>query len=231
MSLRDKLLRPSRGKLESLLSKENTILEQRIECIKALPEQNVKDYKLLLTLLSAGFCTLLANIGDTFEPWIFDSGDGIDAQRTVRRGHSWMTWFLLSEGPLLFWKQWWSLSPASSENYIRDLALSTFRKIPTELSDHQRSLMETLQRAINAKADARQQPEPWSPYPYFTAYRAHKRRLQEATGENFQVKEVMDHVPFRVNFRCPAELLERSAFLLESSSRAGIYGHQRPIPE
>lgn len=228
ISLKDKLLRPSRSKVESLLSKENTTLEQRIECVKSLPEQHVKDYKLLFTLLSAGFSTSIANVGDTFEPWIFDSGDGIDAQRTVRRGHSWMTWFILSEGPRLFWKQWWVLPPGSSENYIRDLALATFRRLPTDLSDHQRSLMETLQRTVNAKADARKQPEPWSPYPYFTAYRVHRIQQQEATGEIHQVKEIMAHVPFRVEFRCPAELLERSAFLLESASRAARYGNHRP---
>ncbi|CAO2649943.1 Nn.00g012350.m01.CDS01 [Neocucurbitaria sp. VM-36] len=193
---RYKQLLPSRYKLETLLLKESDVLERRLVYMKSLSDELIKDYRLMFTLLSASFRTSISNVGEEFEPWIFDWGDGIDGQRAIRKGESWLTWFVLAEGPDMFWRQWWSLPPESSENYIRDLALSTFRKLPSPLADHQRSLAQNFQESVYEMTHY----EPAS-FQVFVNY-AMRREREERLGVP-PPKETMAFVPFCVNFRCP----------------------------
>jgi hypothetical protein len=120
-----KVFYPSRFEFEVFRQREDLILKRRLEYIKNLTDDLAKDYKLMFMLLSSVFRTSVSNYGDDFKPWIFDWGCGIDGQRLLRRGNSWLTWFILHEGPDLFWQQWWALPSdrAETKNYIRDRSI------------------------------------------------------------------------------------------------------------
>jgi len=101
------LFNRARLKLLVLEYQENIILERRLDFIKSIPDKDAKDYQLMFLLLSSVFrVSLTTNYGEKYQPWIFDWGHGIDDQRLVRKGESWMTWYILHEGPSLFWQQW-----------------------------------------------------------------------------------------------------------------------------
>ncbi|KAJ4364162.1 hypothetical protein N0V83_009617 [Neocucurbitaria cava] len=199
-----KQLLSSRYKLESLLQKDDVVLERRLAYMKNLSDDLAKDYRFMFTLLSATFSTSIKNIGGDHEPWIFDFGDGIDGQRAIRRGESWLTWFVLAEGPEMFWKQWWSLPLESSQNYIRDLALSTFRKLPSALTDHQRALAQRYAESTYKSAAL---------HDLFNSLRLlgdyATRRSQDEQAGGTQEKRVMAHVHFPVNFRCPDDVVKK----------------------
>ena len=97
-----------------------------------MPERRAQNYKIMFTLLSSAFSTSFSNIGDEYAPWPFDFGDGIDAQRELRKGKTWLSWYLFAQGPDLFWQQWWSLphSDPRTKNHIRDRAIDAFKQTP-----------------------------------------------------------------------------------------------------
>ncbi|KAF1938769.1 hypothetical protein EJ02DRAFT_353790 [Clathrospora elynae] len=205
-----KLILPSRFRLEASKRREDLVLQRRLEYLDSLTDQTAKDYKLMMILLSSAFSTSTANVGSAHDPWVFDWGGGIDGQRAFRQGKSWLAWFVLTEGPDLFWSQWWSLPPASAQNYIRDRATTAFKALPAALADHQRLLAQKFQDALHEKA-LHTDFDGSNPYPYS----AHLRggRPEQADHEPF--RETMGHVPFLVNFRCPEELVKRTELLLE----------------
>ncbi|KAF2729309.1 hypothetical protein EJ04DRAFT_516036, partial [Polyplosphaeria fusca] len=191
----------------------------------------------MFMLLSSAFRTSISNYGEDYKPWIFDWGCGIDGQRLLRRGNSWLTWFVLHEGPDLFWKQWWDLPPCETQtkNYIRDVAIEAFfggtkissddflrQFLPKEWADvnekyHniQREHAASVQRALEEKASAASTGfTSVNPIVYFTQY-AQCRRLREEEGGVAPIVETLSHVPFHIDFRCPEELFQKFCSLRE----------------
>jgi hypothetical protein len=167
---------------------------------------------MMTTLLSSVFSTSTAHVGSEYDPWIFDWGGGIDGQRTFRQGESWLAWFVLAEGPDIFWDQWWSLPQESAQNYIRDRATETFKAMDPALSDYQRLLAKKFQEAVHERAGFHTHFDESNPYRYFIGW---WRSMPPGQAEKEPVKEILQHVPFLVNFRCPEELAKRSEFLVE----------------
>jgi hypothetical protein len=201
------VLHPSRYKLEVLKQKEDLIFQKRMDYLDSLLQTQAQDYKLMFILLSSAFSTSISNIGSDFEPWPFDFGNGIDGQRALRKGESWLSWYLLAEGPDIFWKQWWSLPPNDpvTKNLIRDHAIAAFKNTPEKLADHQRSLGWKFQQAVNDTVSLRTGFDGLNPVRYFTQYAEHKLRGEQAGTS--PSREIMDHVPFLINFRCPDEVM------------------------
>ncbi|KAF1837133.1 hypothetical protein BDW02DRAFT_566380 [Decorospora gaudefroyi] len=194
--------------------REELILLRRVEYINGLPEQKAADYKLMTTLLSSVFTTFEANVGNEHSRWIFDSTGGIDGQREFRFGRSWLSWFMLQEGPDLFWDQWWRLPPDAAQNHIRDRATKAFKALPPGLASDQSSLAEEVQKAVHERAQVLRNTGGTNPFAYF--YQRRGTMAGQAAEE--PVKETMEHVPFLVNFRCPEEKTRRLAWLLGSGA-------------
>lgn len=218
-ALLTRILCPSRI-LDMHRQKEDFILEERLRYIESMPLQDAKDYKLMFMLLSSAFRTSISNIGEEHKPWAFDWGSGIDGQRLFRKGSSWLAWFVLAEGPHLFYSQWWTL-PHDSPNtrhYIRDRALATWTATPHDLVDHQREHARRIQEAINSKASVSTDFVSVNPIPYFTQYAEH-RLAQWKSGE-MPPAETLSHVPFHIEFRCPEELFQQYQSLLQDREEA-----------
>ncbi|KAF2852544.1 hypothetical protein T440DRAFT_466681 [Plenodomus tracheiphilus IPT5] len=191
--------------VEYLKEREDIILERRLLYLETLSVQDVKDFKLMMTMLSYVFNLSRKNIGPEYEPWVFDWDGGIDRQRDFRKGKSWLTWFVLSQGYKMFWDQWWHLPPNSAVNHIRDLALAAWKPIPQILADHQRQVTQQFQEAVDKKADFLNDFSASNPFRYF----GDQRRFIGSGPRTSSFKQTMEHVPFLVKFRCPNELLER----------------------
>lgn len=207
--LTNKIFRPALFKIEALKYREDIILSKRLEYISRLSERDAQNYKIMFTLLSSAFSTSFSNMGAEFEPWPFDFGDGIDAQRALRKGNTWLSWYIFAQGPDLFWQQWWALPPSlpPTQNSIRDAAILAFKHTPDKLADHQRSLAHTLQEAINERAAFESAFDQSNPVRYFALY-AKERLLRRQKGVPL-TREILGHVPFLVNFRCPEEIVKR----------------------
>ncbi|KAF2247683.1 hypothetical protein BU26DRAFT_429771 [Trematosphaeria pertusa] len=221
-----KVVHPSRYNFDVFKQREDLILSRRLEYIKDLSDELAKDYKLTFMLLSSAFRTSISNYGDDYKPWIFDWGCGIDGQRLLRRGNSWLTWFVLHEGPQLFWDQWWSLSPdcAATKNHIRDRSIEAWflpkewNDVNEKWHDIQRDYAFKVQKAMEEKAAINSDFMSVNPIGYFTQY-AEIRRLREQTGSP-PVAETLSHVPFHVDFRCPEELFQKSCMLRDERAVA-----------
>lgn len=236
-----KLVHPSRFKFEVFRQREDLILERRLEYIKNISDDLARDYKLMFMLLSSAFRTSVSNYGDDYKPWIFDWGCGIDGRRLLRRGNSWLTWFVLHEGPELFWQQWWMLSSdlTSTKNHIRDRSIEAWfgktkityddfirQFLPKEWNDvnekwHdiQRDYASKVQKAMEAKASSASTDfMSVNPILYFTQY-AEAKQLREESGMP-PVKETLSHVPFHIDFRCPEELFQKFCMLRQERAFA-----------
>ena len=218
-----RLLCPSR-RLDMDRQKEDSILQQRLGYIDSMPIQDAKDYKLMFMLLSSAFRTSMSNIGEEHKPWEFDWGKGIDGQRLFRKGSSWLAWFVLNEGPHLFYSQWWTLphDAPSTRYYIRDRALATWMATPHKVVDHQREHARKIQEAINSKAAVSTDFVSVNPIPYFTQYAEH--RLAKWKSGGLPPREILSHVPFHIEFRCPEELLQQHQLLLQDKEGAKTNG-------
>jgi hypothetical protein len=224
--LTNKIFRPALFRIEALKYREDVILQKRLSYIARLSEREAQNYKIMFMLLSSAFSTSFSNIGETYAPWPFDFGHGIDAQRALRKGKTWLAWYILAQGPDLFWQQWQSQPPAHTHthNYIRDRALAAFAATPEPLADYQRSLARALQKAANARAAFESEFERENPVRYFALYAKERVRRREAGVA--LVREILGQVPFLVNFRCPEEIVRRHEKLLEE--REAGRGSQAP---
>lgn len=225
-----RFVHPSRFRFEVFRKREEIILQRRLEYIKDLHNALAKDYKLMFMLLSSAFRTSISNMGDDYKPWIFDWGCGIDGQRLLRRGNSWLTYFVLYEGPDLFWQQWWSLPPGLPEtkNHIRDRSIEAwFGKTKITPDDFIRQFLPKEWEDVNEKwhdiqrdhackvHKAMEEKAAWpattfssvSPIVYFTQYAKHRQVRDQ--GGIAAPPETLSHVPFHIDFRCPEELFQK----------------------
>ena len=208
-SLAHRIIHPSRTRMEERQQKEDEILAKRLAYIADMPAQLAKDYKLMFMLLSSVFRTAISNVGEDYKPWVFDWGSGIDGQRLFRKGNSWLAWFVLAEGPALFWAQWWTL-PRNDEgfrHYIRERAAEVWQEGSEKMAGCQREHARVVQEAVNKKAEVDRDFAAVNPISYFSQYA--ECRLAKWQAGIVPARETLGHVPFHVEFRCPEELVSR----------------------
>ncbi|KAF2638787.1 hypothetical protein P280DRAFT_470833 [Massarina eburnea CBS 473.64] len=236
-----KVVHPARYEFEVFKQREDLVLERRLEYIDQLSDDMAKDYKLMFMLLSSAFRTSISNLGDDHKPWIFDWSCGIDGQRLLRRGNSWLTWFVLHEGPQLFWNQWWSLCPdapgtknhirdrsieawfgrtkITSEDFIRQFIPDKWNDVNQKWHDIQRDYATQVQKAMEEKAAASSSSfRAVNPIRYFTQY-AECRQLRLESGVP-AAPETLSRVPFYIDFRCPEELFQKFCTVREEKAMA-----------
>ncbi|KAF9732699.1 hypothetical protein PMIN01_09557 [Paraphaeosphaeria minitans] len=139
------MVHTSRYEAEVVRLREELVLQRRLQSIETISMHEAEDYIMMFMLLSGAWrvgkrprqLSTVASVSKKDPTWPFDFGHGIDAPRMIRKGESWVTWFILRQGPRLFWEQWWSLPSEAPEttDHVRDLAIKTFFS-PLRPEDH-----------------------------------------------------------------------------------------------
>ncbi|KAF2872879.1 hypothetical protein BDV95DRAFT_490971 [Massariosphaeria phaeospora] len=235
-----KVVHPSRFESEVVNQREDIIFKRRMEYIKNLPGKLAEDYKMMFMLLSSAFRSPISNYGEAYTPWVFDWSCGIDGQRLLRRGQSWVTWFVLHEGPDLFRDQWWNLphdleetknhirdrlinawfgtTKISPEDYMRHFLPKEWNDVNEKLHTMQRDYASKIHKALDDKATPGFINA--SPIRCFSQY-AECRQLRVETGVP-PIRETLSHVPFHIDFRCPDELFQKHCTVTRERSLAAM---------
>ncbi|KAJ4351942.1 uncharacterized protein N0V89_007287 [Didymosphaeria variabile] len=208
------LAHTSRYETEIVRLREELILRRRLEYAGSMSIREAQDYVITFTLLSGAWRVSKSDDPSTkhHPTWPFDFGHGIDAPRTIRKGESWVTWFILHLGPQLFWEQWWLL-PAEAPgtmNHVRECAIEAFFAplgpkdyAPNrgdgfvdpheDLHNMQRQCAEKVQRVFYEKSGGRAQTMHMM---YFRKYFQQRGPPNRAPA----MEETMGSVPFFINF-------------------------------
>ncbi|KAL1596533.1 hypothetical protein SLS60_009180 [Paraconiothyrium brasiliense] len=204
----------SRYEAEIVRLREELILRRRLKYARSISVRDTQDYIIMFTLLSGMWRVRKPDDPSTnHDPtWPFDFGHGIDAARTIRKGESWVTWFILYVGPQLFWQQWWLL-PAEAPrtmNHVRECAIETFfapcgskDNAPNrgdefvdpheDLHNIQRQCAEKVQRVFDEKSGRRAQ---YLHMIYFRKYVQQRGPPDRASP----IEETLDSVPCFIDF-------------------------------
>jgi hypothetical protein len=203
-----------RYSLDACKMREDVIQQRRLDYVFDVAGtcgnvEKVREYILLTTLLPSVFSMSKANIGDEYEPWIFDGGDSYDPLRAFRDGESWLSWFVLAEGTDVFWAQWWSLPQDLAQNYIARRAVDIYKALDPALIDYQRMLMRRLHEAIRDaggfKGHDAGNLKPHLHFPYGHIGWFNKR---------YRARETLQDVPFLAKFQCPDGVEEPHPFII-----------------
>jgi hypothetical protein len=208
------LSRTSRYEAETTRLREELVLQRRLQFVDSISVQDAQDYLMMFTLLSGAWRVRKPDkSGLKPNPvWPFDFGRGIDAPRTIRLGESWVTWFILREGPRLFWEQWCSLpsEAAGTTDHVCDRAIEAFFA-PMRPEDHtkdsgdafldpqeeshnmQRECAKKVQQAFHEKSDTVAQI-------LHIKYIGDYVQIRERLGHDPTLEETMGSVPFFVDF-------------------------------
>ncbi|KAK7743342.1 hypothetical protein SLS62_010665 [Diatrype stigma] len=210
-SLRERVRRLLRhGKLrrskprphEMLHRREDLIRDRRRRYLEGLPIQSLEAYHLMFAFLIQPIQTHYdlhtADLSNYFGPdgrdptglESFDRAD--DHAKRLFQGNSWLNWYILHEGPLLFWKQWYY---CNDRNLIRDRALAAWYARAGEQVWIERDAVFDLRDIIS------------HPIRYECMFKLcgqpalinHRRKKLE--GRYKRPQEVLNDVPYWINFR------------------------------
>ncbi|RYP57946.1 hypothetical protein DL769_009193 [Monosporascus sp. CRB-8-3] len=190
--------------LDLLRRREQLVLERRLEYIVGLDAQSLENYRLMYAFLFQPFLVnhdphTASSVScwgsgprEPHGPDDFDwSGD--DGRRLFR-GDSWLNWYILHEGPLLFWNQWYY---CHNGNLIKDKALNAWNTRNAKQVCVERNALIGLEATLKSTGPIYYRD--LSHLPALRSYRRKKTHLLR--GNRYECKEVLNHVPYWVNFR------------------------------
>lgn len=211
-------MKASNYEIEMVRLKEEMIMQQRLQYVRSESTSMLEGYIIMFTLLSGAWRVRKASLaGAKHDPrWPFDFGHGIDASRMIRRGESWITWFIFDRGPELFWEQWQCLPSEASEtaSHVRDCAIEAFfAPLPPEgraanqpdkfVDPHeevhkiQRQCARKVQQALSEQTGGTAQILHLE---YFRHYAEDTNRIANDSGDKPAIVETMSNVPFFIDF-------------------------------
>jgi len=123
--------------------KEMAILDRRTKYLEKLGQQQIRDFRFMMAILHYMIKT---KPHSEYEPNYFDWGN---KEHDFRQGRSWLNWWILHHGPVVFWAQWYT---QASESYVRAQALFDWGAMTMLESDEQRAFAVKLEEALAALA-------------------------------------------------------------------------------
>ncbi|KAJ9648290.1 hypothetical protein H2201_000588 [Coniosporium apollinis] len=190
--------------LEILERRERMILEQRLLYLKRLDAQIISDYRFMYSLLLAAVRTnhdppSAAIMGhnwtrkndvalDRFD-WSGDHG------RRLHKGNSWVNWFIMHEGPTLFWKQW---KGDMEENFVRDRVLHAWNGRLEQQIAIERDTVCDIENLLTAVSGFKV----YCPMDVLGEFEEHARhRIARVRAGQPGPKETLEDVPYWIDFR------------------------------
>jgi hypothetical protein len=205
----------SNGALDLVERRETLVSQRRLVYLNDLDRQDIVDYIFMFTILlpafksnydGAGF-RYAHNISIKYDgPSIFDWGK--DDGKRLSQGNSWVNSFLLNQGPMLFWHQWYN---RKEEYEVKDVILRAWSERSSERIRIERDAASSVEEALTSLSGresvsycfCEETLEPFVPYLKHTI--PHLR-----SSPFIPVKEVMEDIPYWINFRTQ----DRPDFLL-----------------
>jgi hypothetical protein len=171
--------------------KELWILETRENVLRELWPENACYFQDMFFFVRAAFSRM--DKQDKHFDW--------DEKGYKQLDDSWVSWYILREGPRLFWEQWWVNRDQTEARPIVEEVEDAWDSRPSVLAKMEREscrrLFETL---VELARDAYplnsglSRPQPWT---FFTEYgRAFERRLRAVESHP---QEILDRVSFHVD--------------------------------
>jgi hypothetical protein len=188
---------------------EAVILQRRKEYLLSIPDRDIEDFRMMFPIFTACFRT---NTNGTpypqgFSPDFFDLGGGCDSRgNRINSGHSWVNWFILHEGPLLFWRQWCppSLYDDDRSLLIRRRLLQAWDQRGYKQIEAETATVQQLERFLRKKTGAvvtgGRPGRATDPLPYFYRYLTDENG-EEKPSEELDVEETLDDIPYFIDFR------------------------------
>ncbi|OCK73259.1 hypothetical protein K432DRAFT_430688 [Lepidopterella palustris CBS 459.81] len=177
--------------------KELWILEKREKYLKGLPPESACHFMDMFYFIEAAFVHL--DQQSKYFDW--------DAEKSYRMEYphgwlcnSWVAWFILREGPKLFWQQWWANKDLPDEPPILDRIKGAWAGRSSLMVKMEREscmrLMDTIDLIIRQTQSIHDYNRP-RPRRYFEEYKtAFSRRCQAAETHP---EEILDYVAFHVD--------------------------------
>jgi hypothetical protein len=193
---------------------EVVILQRRKDYLLSIPQSDIEDFRLMLPIFNACFRT---NQDGTpypraFKPDFFDWGGNCDSRgHRVNSGDSWVNWFVLHEGPLLFWKQWCppSLYDEDRKYLVRRRLLQAWHQRGYKQIEAETTTGQQLERFFRMKAGivatGGRPGRLTDPMPYFNEYLVDENG-EKKSEEDLTVEETLDKIPYFIDFRGDPEL-------------------------
>lgn len=192
--------------LAILERRERMILGQRLLYLKGLDTQIVLDYRFMFSCMLAAFtknhdpwrleCASYFGVrpyksADRFD-WGGDHGD-----RRLEKGNSWINWFIMHEGPALFWKQW--KGGHMKENLVRERALQAWKcRLDQQIAIERDAVCE-VETLLSTFAKSKEYSL-LNPVDEFEEYRTH-REYRYLNGYQPSHKEIFEDIPYNIEFR------------------------------
>jgi hypothetical protein len=188
---------------------EAVILHRRKDYLLSASLREIEDFRLMFPVFTA--CLRINQDGSPypspFKPDYFDWGGNCDSRgHRVNSGDSWVNWFILSEGPLLFWRQWCppSLYDDNRTMLIRTLLLKYWDQRGYKQIEVETKAAQDIERLLRAKvgvvAMGGRPGRATDPSPYFEKYLMDDRG-ERRSDEDLVVEETLDCIPYFIDFR------------------------------
>jgi hypothetical protein len=190
--------------------RENIIRERRVAYLQSTWITRPNNLTLTYVLLWPAFRTNHqyrfghASFLGRFDRWV--NGDGRDyfdwgepLHRGLLHGDSWVTWWILHEGPLVFWEQWCPPTcyddDDSRRNYIRDRLLDAWKRRDAEQIEVQRDAIVSYTGGVLSRGTL----EAVTAFDgYWRRYRDRERR-EEVTPTRDE--DMIREIPYLIDFK------------------------------
>jgi hypothetical protein len=188
---------------------EAVILHRRKEYLLSVSPADTMDYMLMLPIF---FSCLCRNQDGTpyprkFKHDFFDWGRNCDFRgHRVETGNSWVNWWILHQGPLVFWQQWCppTLYQEDKKSLVRTLLLRSwdergYRQIEAETKATQ-EIEWFLRSRMEVIAPGGRTARATNPLRHFKKY-VKGENGEWRTEDDVAVEETLDDIPYFIDFQ------------------------------
>jgi F-box domain len=195
--------------IQAIRQNEAIILHRRKEYLLSIPQADIEDFRLMFTVFTA---CLLRNQDGTpyphaFKPDFFDWGGNCDSRgHRVDSGESWVNWFILHEGPLVFWRQWCppTIYDDDRSRSVRTLLLKSWDERGYKQIEAETNAAQSIELFLRSKTGIAAIGGPpgraTDPAPYFREYLTNKDGGLRTDGD-LDVDDALDDIPYFIDFR------------------------------
>jgi hypothetical protein len=208
--LRYRSVKVNDSALDLVERRERLVSKRRLVYLNDLDRQDIKDYVFMFTILLTAFETNYDGASVRYAPadkktydgphnYDWGGDRGADTGKRIYHANSWVNSFLLNQGPMLFWHQWYS----RKEDYeVKEVILRAWKERSKEQIQIERNATSSVEEALRFLSGKS------SPYYLFSDEMVQpfvpylKHRIPHLRTSPFvPVNEVMEDLPYWINFR------------------------------